>query len=313
MIYIVQGEEEYFINDKIKQICSQIDSEIIKFDGNDKSCSINNILEACNGNALFGNKNIVLVKDAPFLVKKVNEEDINKVLEYINNPLFETDLVFYTLENKHNSKLKCYKEIAKNAQVIDLNRYDYKNFNLYINQQINLNKIDISNDAIFLLNSICKRSATLLHANLELLKLYPGKITKEVIEKLCTVSDDNNAFEMINALTSKNISKTIEIERKMLNENESIMSVIGLLASQLRFLYQLSYLIDKGYKKREILEETKCSEFRYNKALETLKKLNSSQILDLLSKLSEIDIKCKTDNSVSDQSRFELYILDLMK
>lgn len=313
MIYIIEGEEELFIKNKINEICNVEDAEIIKFDGNSKDFSIQNMLDSCMGNSLFAQKSIVLVKDAPFLTKKYEDKELKALLEYIENPLYETDLVFYSFENKLNGKLKAYKAISKNAQKFELNSYDYKNFNTLVNQYVNRYKLNINNDAIYLLNTICKRNATLLNQNIQVLLNYPDKITVDVINKLCTASDDNNSFEMINALTAKDISKAISLERRMLKENDSVISIIGLLASQLRFLYQLSYYNSIGMKKDEIIDLTKCSETRYKMSLETLRKLKSNQIIKLLNDLSDLDIKCKTDNSVSDTSRFELFILDLLK
>lgn len=313
MIYIIEGEEELFIKDKINQICKKEDAEIIKFDGSSKDFSMENMLDACLGNNLFAQRTVVLVKDAPFLTKKYDDKQLEPLLNYVSNPIFETDLVFYSFENELNGKLKAYKAISKNAEVDEYNSYDYKNFNTLVNQYVNKYKLDINNDAIYLLNTICKRNATLLNSNIQVLTNYPGKITVDVINKLCTASDDNNSFEMINALTARDISKAISIERKMLNENDSIMSVIGLLASQLRFIYQLSYLTSIGKKKDEIIDITKCSETRYRMSLDTLRKLKLNKIIELLDKLSELDIKCKSDNSISDSSRFELFILELLK
>ena len=313
MIYIIEGEEELFIKNKINEICNVEDTEIIKFDGNSKDFSIQNMLDSCMGNSLFAQKSIVLVKDAPFLTKKYEDKELKALLEYVENPLYEIDLVFYSFENKLNGKLKAYKTISKNAQKFELNSYDYKNFNTLVNQYVNRYKLNINNDAIYLLNTICKRNATLLNQNIQVLLNYPDKITVDVINKLCTASDDNNSFEMINALTAKDISKAISLERRMLKENDSVISIIGLLASQLRFLYQLSYYNSIGMKKDEIIDITKCSETRYKMSLDTLRKLKLDQIIELLNALSDLDIKCKTDNSVSDTSRFELFILDLLK
>lgn len=313
MIYIVEGEEELFIKQKLNQICNVNDAQIINFDGNDKNFNMNEMIDACLGNSLFSNKTIVLVKDAPFLTKKVDDKLLQPLIEYVDNPVFETELVFYSLENKLNSRLKAYKAISKNAQLCELNSYDYKNFNTYVNQQINFNQLNINRDAAYLLNTICKRNATLLNRNIEILKNYPGLITSEVIDKLCTASDDEDSFEMINALTNKDISKAISIERKLMNDNDSINSVIGLLAFQLRFLYHLSYLISVGKKKSEIIDITKCSEGRYNKSVLTLKRLNMKEIINLLSLLSDLDISCKNDSTISDKSRFELFILNLLK
>ena len=117
----------------------------------------------------------------------------------------------------------------------------------------------------------------------------------------------------MNALTSKDISKAIAVERKLLNENDSVLSVIGLLASQLRYLYQIAYYVSAGKKKSEIMELCNINEYRYSKAIQTINVLDKKQIIRLLAQLSDLDIKCKSDNSVSDNSRFELFILELLK
>lgn len=312
MIYLIEGEEQIFVENKINELCKNSDAEIVKFDGSSKDFTLNKLLSSCIGNTLFSQKSIILVKDAPFLLKKYEDKELEALYSYIDNPIYETDLIFYTLENKHNGKLKAYKTITKNARVFELNSYDYKNFNTYVNQLINFNNLDISNDGVYLLNTICKRNATLLNKNIEILKNYPDKITKEIVEKLCTASDDNDAFDLINAMTNKNITRAISIERKMLNNNDNIISLIGLLASQLRFLYQLSYYLSIGKNRNEIIEITKCSEGRYNKSMETLNKLKLNEIIKLLKDLSDLDILCKSDNSISDVSRFEMYILNLL-
>ena len=313
MLYIIEGEEQVFIKKKINEIIAKQQAEIVEFDGNNKNFDLLDMINACKSNNLFSEKTIVLVKDAPFLTKKIDEKELKPLFDYVENPLYETDLIFYSLDNNHNSKLKAYKAILKNAQLFVLDSFDYKNFNTYVNQQCNLYNLKINNDAIYLLNTICKRDATLLNQNIEILSNYPEVITTQVIRKLCTASDDNNSFDMINAIVNNDISKAIAIERSMLSENDSIISIIGLLASQLRFLYQLSYYLSLGKNKNEILEITKCSEGRYNKSVESLRKLDMNKIIYLLSELSHIDILCKSDNSVSDITRFELFILNLMK
>lgn len=313
MIYIIDGEEELFINRKIKEICNSCDANIVKLDGNEKQFSINDLLDNCSGNSLFSDKTIVLVKDAPFLVSKYDEKLLEKVYAYTNSPIFETDLVFYSLTNSHNSRLKAYKMISKNAQVITCNSLDAQNFNTYLNQQINFYKLNINKDAVSLLNSMCKQNASLLDRNIKILLNYPDQITAQAVLKLCTSSDDNNSFDLINAITNKDISKAIFVSRKMFNENDSIISVVGLLASQLRFLYHLSYLSSNGYSKQEILDITKCSYGRYSKSMETLRYLDSYKIMELLNQLSILDIKCKSDFSISDSTKLELFIIGLLQ
>ena len=313
MIYIIQGQEQCFIKDKLKEITSSSESEVVYFDGSDKNFSIGALLEACEGNSLFSQGSIVLVDQPFFLIRKSDEKQLQPLLDYISKPLYDTQLVFYTYLDNFSTKLKVYKAIAKNAQVITLNSLDYKNFNNYVRSRLNEEKVDISSDAAYQLNSICKRNATLFNQNIEILKLYPGKIDLKAVNKLCTASDENDSFELINALTAKDVSKAIYLERKMMTANDSILSVIGLLANQLRFLYQIAYLSSKGKNRKQILDETGVNEYRLNKAFESLRNLRKEQIISLLAKLSDLDISCKSDSSLPDASRFELFILEFLK
>lgn len=311
MIYIVFGDELVFVQDKLKEITKGKEDDIIKINCLNPSFSIDEITEACLGNSLFSNGNVILVKDAPFLYKKYDENELKSLFDYCANPIYETDLIFYTLDNSFNRKLKAYKQIANNAQVIECNMLEYKAFNVYLERQINFAKLNIDRDAINRLNLICKRSATLLKQNLDVLENYPDKITVEVIDKLCS-SAEIDSFEIINAITNKNISKTIELTRKVLKENDSILSLVNLLAGQLRFLYNIAYLDSIGKKSNEIMDMMSIKPLRYNKAKEALTKLYLNQIIVLLSKLSEIDVKCKSDNSMSQTDLFELFIINLM-
>lgn len=310
---MINGEEECFIRDKINEIIKNSGNDPIRFDGRDKVFSYDELIESCLGNSLFSSGSLVLVEEPDFLVRKVDDKKLEPVYNYVDNPVYETDLIFYTYQNNFNNRLKAFKKINENAQLITLNSYDYRNFNSYVRTRLNEEGLKLNNEAVTLLSNICKRSATLLNSNLEVLKLYPETITAQVINRLCSASDDNDSFELINALTSKDISKAISSERKLLNENDSALSVIGLLASQLRYLYQIAYYVSSGKKKPEIMELCNINEYRYNKAMATINVLDKRQIIELLYKLSDLDIKCKSDNSVSDSSRFELFILELLK
>ncbi|MCR4634066.1 MAG: DNA polymerase III subunit delta [Erysipelotrichaceae bacterium] len=313
MIYILQGQEPLFIKEKIDEIVSSSEGELYSFDGSDKELSIASLMEACEGNSLFSNGTIVLVDQPFFLIKKCDERQLQELLDYVKKPLYDTQLVFYTYADNFNSKLKIYKQIAANAQVIDLKHLDYKNFSNYVRSRITEEKLDITSDALYLLNSICKRDATLFNANLEVLKLYPGKIDPKAVNKLCTASDDNDSFDMINALTNKDLSKAVNLERKLMSQSDSIFGVIGLLANQLRFLYQIAYYESQNRSRKEILEITGANEYRLNKANDTLNILKKEKIIELLKKLSDLDITLKSDNSISDQSRFELFLLEFLK
>ena len=313
MIYVIEGTEEFFIRDRINRIISESEGEVTRFDGSDKAFSIDIMLEACEGNSLFSQGSIVLVNEPYFFIKKIEDNEYNVLEKYVNNPIYECQLVLYTFTNNFSSRLKAYKLVSHNAENIVLNSLDYKNFNSYVKSRINEEKLNISSDAVYLLNNICKRSATLFEKNLEVLKLYPDQVTPSVVSKLCSKSDDNESFDLINALTDKDLSKAIALERKMLSDNDSALSVISLLAGQLRFLYQVAYYNSIGKNKRDIISENNINEYRYDKAITTLNKLDMKQIINLLKQLSDLDILSKSDYSLKDNERFEMFIVKMCR
>ena len=52
MIYIITGEEEVFIRDKIASIIKENGNEVTRFDGRAKDFSIDEMVEACMGRAI---------------------------------------------------------------------------------------------------------------------------------------------------------------------------------------------------------------------------------------------------------------------
>ena len=309
MIYILKGNEEYFIKEKLKEIIKE-DSDIKEFDGSSKSFNIPLMLEACQTNSLFFTNNTVLVRNPYFLIKK--EENVEALMNYILNPLYETDLIFYTYDDSFNERLKLFKDISKNAQVISCDSLNINDFNQYAMNIINNSGLKLNNENKRLLIDLVNGNASLLHSNLEILKLYPEQIDNNTIKALCSVNDDMNIFDLINALTSKDVSRSIELSRKLLQNNDSILPLLSMLAGQLRYLYWVAYLNKQSNSIYDIMNVTNSKEFRVKSALKTLNNLNMNEIMRLLNRLHEIDIKVKTNNDISEINRLEYFILNLL-
>jgi len=310
MIYILKGEEPIFITNKLNELLDN-DNEKIKFDGSNKDFNSLEMLDACQANSLFANNTSVVVKDPPFLCKKVDDKEANLILDYINNPLYDTDLIFYTLENKFNSKLKLYKDISNNCQIISFDSMKQKDFNTYCYSRLNEVGLKLNREIANYLIDICKRDASLFEANIKVLLLYPDSLDINVIKSLCTASEDDVSFDLINAITNKDISKVISLQRSLCNDSND--SIIYLLAKQLRTLYHIRYLKDKGYSKQDISSETGINENRLYYIFMSIDKLSSKQMLAMLYELSNLDILSKSDTSISLNSRFETFVLNMLK
>lgn len=314
MIYVIKGEEPYLIRKKISEIVSaNKNSEIVKFNGSDNSFSIYEVINTCRSINLFMDKVVVLVKDAPLLYKKASDEELKALVDYIDNPTYEAELIFYSLENNISEKLKSTKELIKNAQYIKLDKLKKNDFYSYARNMINQCRLNIDSKAIDYLVNNSNFDLSLLSSNLRVLSLYPDFINLDVLNKLISLPDEEDPFNLINSLTNKDISKSIEYVNKLLKYDDNILGLISLISAQLRFLYAVSYYDEIGYSTSDIMNALKVrNDYRIVKARETLRNISKEDILKLLSDLSDLDFKCKTNSEIDDKTKLELLIVNMI-
>ena len=235
-------------------------------------------------------------------------------MEYCKKPEYETTLVFYTYDNSFNTRLSAFKEISKNAQVLKFNRLSKKDFVLFARNLIKNSNLIINADATnYLINAI-NLDTYLLKQNIEILLLYPDPIDLDVVKKLITYSSEEDVFNLINSLTSKNIENSIIYARRLLKNDESILRLLSTLSSQLRFLYAVNYYYEEGRTNEEIMDLLNINHiFRLQKALESLRYLKGKDIMNLLSKLADLDLSIKLNDELDEALKLELFIISLIK
>lgn len=311
MIYIVSGKESYLIDEKLNELISKNGGEVIKIDGLSKNFSYEEVLESCTSVGLFSNASIVLVKDPVFLKNKVEDKGLDRLVEYCKSPVYENDLVFYTYDDNFKKTLKVYKDISSNANVISLS-IDPKNFYSYCASMCKEAKLSLDKSVLNELVNICNNSLTLFKQNIEILKLYPDKIDLDVMYSLCTSSDEENVFDLINALTTKKISESTRLVNRILANDNNINGLIALLASQLRFLYEVSYYDSIGDNIDTIAYKTSSKPYRIKLCLDKLGYLKRKDIMPLLNRLCQLDIKTKSNNDIADKLKLELFISSMI-
>lgn len=311
MIYIIYGNDSYLIDSKINEIINQNkDSDVIKVDGSSKNFSYYDVLDSINSVGLFNNKSLVLFKDPPLLKRKVDDKEAEELLAYCKKPIYENTLIFYTYDNDFKKVLKAFKDISSNADVYDL-KVDPKNFYNMCIEVAKKYTVRLNRSCFDIVYKACNNSLSLFKQNMDILDLYPEKIDEDVVNNLLISSNEENVFNLINALTNKKVSDSIYYARRILANDSNINGLIALLANQLRFLYQVSYYSDGPYGASDILG---CkSPYRITKALETLRTLKSKDIMSMLDRLAVLDLDSKQNSDIDDTLKLELFIVELLK
>ena len=315
MIYIISGSDSYLIDQKLNEIIKQNkDADVIKVDASGKTFSYYEVLDSIGSVGLFASSSIVLVKDPSILKSKVdNDLSVEQLIEYCKKPIYENVLVFYTYENDFKKTLKTYKDISKNADVIEL-KVDPKNFYSLCLDVAKKYSFKLDNNCFNIVYKACNNSLTLFKQNMDILELYPDKITGDVVDTLLISSNEENVFNLINALTNKKVSDSIYFAKRILSNDSNINGLISLLAGQLRFLYEVSFWSKTDSNPNCIADKMDVkSVYRVQKALESLRYLRGNEIMSLLDKLANLDYKSKVNSDYDDTLKLELFIVGMIR
>ena len=139
------------------------------------------------------------------------------------------------------------------------------------------------------------------------------KITKEDILELVVKKQGDmkeTTFQFSRALAEKNKKEALKLYNVLLEENNDSIAILGLLASQLRIIYQVKILENRRMSDREIASVLEEKEFRIKKTRELTKYYSEKEIRNLIISLEDIDLKMKTTD-IDSKNLLELFITNM--
>lgn len=330
MIYLIKGNDSFHIDKKINEIVTKSkinDFDIHRYDGKNRGFNLQELVDDLMTIPFFSGSKIVLYKNPAFIlndknnnetnaedISDVKEDDYTSLLNYIKNPVFETDLILYSYDYSFKTNTKLYKEIVKNANVLD---YQLPRPNDFKNEAINIisrSKLAIENNAREQLIINSNNDYKALYGNIEKLMLYGDKIDIDVVNHLTDPYIEEQIFSFTNAIFDKDYSKTFKILNDFYTLNYSIFYLMAMLASQLRYLVQIAYYSSAHYSLEDIKRLTKTDkDYRIKKTLEIVRRFKGVDFLKYLAELSDLDISLKSNTDLDERIRFELFLVYMME
>lgn len=256
---------------------------------------LENALEDLDTYGFLTSKKVVIITNFDCLDLS-NEKDLERLVKYVKNPNPDNILVITTKKfvMKENKYLK---DLKKNLEIISVSVDPIS----YIKNELKGYKVD--KEVISLINEYCLEDITKIHNECNKLKIFKIEdkiISKEDVKELIIkkLGDATElTFSFTRALAEKDKKEALRLYQEILNYNVEPLSLIGLLASQFRIMYQVKVLDRKRMSNMEIAKMLNTKEFRIMKTKELTRYYTEKEILSLIIKLSEIDLKIKTTNS----------------
>lgn len=305
--YLIEGNDYISVNNKISEIIKKndfSDASISKYDLSEGL--LDDALEDLNTYGLFSDKKIVIINNFDKMDPLLN--NIEELLKYVENSS-SLNLLF-VVSDKYDDRKKIIKDLKKKMEFIKIST-DPAEFTKSC-----LEGYKIENGVINLLVNNTLGDVTRLYNECNKLKTYKINdkyISKDDVEELSfkKLGDSTEiTFQFSRALAEKDKKSALILYQELLNYKIEPLSIIGLLASQFRIMYQVKSLEEKNMRNDEIASSLKEKPYRITKTRELTRYYSKKEILDLMIKLEDIDLKIKT-TSVDANTLVQLFILNI--
>ena len=211
-VYWLEGEEDYYIdllmNYAEHKILPQSEAGFNRSVFYGKDANWSDVVNACMRYPMFAEKQLVLLKEAQQM------KDLEKLENYIKNPLASTIFIISHKEKTINKTTKLGKFIKKECELFTSEKIrDYKLVE-WVTDYLKSQNFTMSSKAIQLLTEHLGSDLSRIVNELEKLTLNLGdrkNINEDDIEKFVGISKEYNAFELQAAMSKKDLVKAIQI------------------------------------------------------------------------------------------------------
>ena len=316
MIYLVYGDQELLVNKMLNKIAKDTLSDIDEFNYvilDASKVTNKEVDDELNSLPFISDNKVVSLTNCYFLTNSNNEclSDASLIEKYIENETDGITFIISVVSNKLDEKRTIVKKLRSKVKVVEVNSLSKKELPLVVKQMFSQRKAEISDSALEELLSRLDNDMYQISNEVDKLTTYTNKIHLDDIKALTPRKLEDNIFDMIDAMFKKNINKAFSIYNDLKNLGNEAVGLVSIIASQVRFLYQILVLSNKGYSESNIANELSVHPYRVKMGLEKVRGYSDYELEEFLSKLSNLDIQIKT----GDIDRFvglELFILSMV-
>lgn len=215
-IYFIHGEEPYYID----LVTKHFENDVLEEDEKafnqtlayGKDTNYGEIFSLARQYPMMGNKQLIIVKEAQDL--KLDEEENNAFLSYLENPVSSTILVFAHKHKKLDSRKKVSKILKDKGFLFGSDKIKDNQLPAWIQEEIARLGLKSAPNVNHILAEYLGSDLSRIANELGKLKmiLKEGEILdNKVIEQHIGISKDFNIFELQKALATKNHDKALRI------------------------------------------------------------------------------------------------------
>jgi len=325
MIHLYTGNDaELLKQEALKEISKNCEGELNDFNFGDFDMYndlIQDAISACETMSFTTEKKFVIVYNNYFLSSTVNKapanwtkkQDLDVLDNYVKHENPNCDLYLLVpgklLADRSSKLIKSLKSKAKFISLSDLKTADLMALGMsYVGER----KADIDRESLFeVISRTGEDYLSLTHA-LDKLLCYSDNIRMDAVNALIFPKLEDNVFSIIENLFKSNVKSSIKGYRDLTSSGYSVISLLPVFASQLRFMYKVAFLLSVGENEIEISKALKCNPYRVRITRSIAGKYSNKAILDIMADLGEIENHIKFDGDNPD-ILFEVFMVNFRR
>lgn len=289
--YLIKSSAISLIDKKIEELVKENkfnDASITTYDMEEDS--ITSLIEDADTISFLTPNKVIIGKNLSN--NNLDDKSLKILSKYLDNPNSSVLLIFVT--TNIDTRKKAVKEVINKLSLVNIStdtKNIIKDILKYYDVEYRVNNLleEYYNEDLERLISETKKLA--------LAFIDTKKITyKDAVSLLVKPlnKQDNLSFDLVREIALKNKKKAVNIYNELLSYNIESYSLIGLLESQYRLLYQVKVLNKSHISYNDIASILEVHPFRVKKTLELIRYYTLKEIRKLIKNLADIDFKIKS-------------------
>ncbi|MCR5417213.1 MAG: DNA polymerase III subunit delta [Pseudobutyrivibrio sp.] len=292
-IYLIFGEEAYlklqYKNKLVKALVNDGDTmNFSKYE--DSGINVAQVIDQAETMPFFADHRVILIENSGFAKK--TPEDLG---EYLGSIPEATTFIF--VEKDVDKRSKLYKAAKAAGREIEINMPDERTLATWVGAKIKEAGKQMKRDAWseFLMRT--HESMDNMDRELEKLITYVGdrnQITLEDVRAICIAQVETKIFDMINAISAKDMPKTMDLYEDMLSAKEPPMRILYMIVRQFRQMKVIKECSNHGENVGTIARKVGSPDFAVKRTMQLAKNFTDRDILDLLEDAADFETQVKT-------------------
>jgi DNA polymerase-3 subunit delta len=293
-VYFLHGEEGFFIDEITKALVENVLEEHER-DFNQaimygKDSEVLNIISEAKGYPMMAERKLVIIKEAQDL------KDFDLLESYFENPSDRTVFVINYKHKTFDTRKKIAKVVAKNGLIFKSDKVKEYHLAQWISTYVKSVGYGITSKASILLSEFLGNDLSRITNELEKLFLLLEKgtdINDVHIEENIGISKDYNPFELVNAISVRDVTKAFKIANYF-EHNPKAGDLMVVIPSTFNFFTKLMRIHFLNNKSSEgVAAALKVHPFVATQHINATKVYNPKKIASNIAILHEYDLKAK--------------------